>query len=469
MSNDPEFDEGLTQAIARMEERGRLLYGEDFAKPASVTSEVTFHQSGFGLLSSAAIIRLIDFANVQHRAWLVAPDLIRGEITVMAAPGGLGKSSYAIALSVAAASGKSFLQKKIYGGKLRVIYINAEDSRDEVLRRVWAVGLLHSVTASDLSGLQLLGTDDWQVQGLTFLSNERFGQAVNQAGLDIFETILQAHRPDLVVLDPLIALCGTGNMNDNAAMGSVMKSIKKIAGKFKAAMLILHHTRKGADISTSDSIGGASAIVNLSRRALQLASMTAEEAIQNKVLPSERQSYFRIVPSKSNLVPASADTEWCRLRNVILPNASPPTYPNGDNVQAVERVILPLLSSHYDAIEQNVLAAILKVVDQGKIIDGLRHPYSPSLSGADNKRSLLDDATDASLQLTQGSLTANDVSAIVRRCVKSMLADGRLVVETIPDGRFRRGSGIRTKSGSLPQGVEAKPINSALKSDAVPE
>jgi len=470
MGNDPEFD----VAIERMVQRARELYGESFATD-EVTLQVTlpeadFQRTSFGPSRAYAQNRSISFSNIPHRQWLIAPDLLRGEITLAASPGGVGKSSYAAAQSVSAATGKPFLQKKIYSGPLKVLYINGEDSREEMLRRIWAICQHHCINEAELFRLQLFGVDDWQVQSLTFLSNEKFGQSVNQAGMDIFETLLQEIAPDLVVIDPLIAFCGAGNMNDNAAMGSVMKSIKRLANKFKVAMLILHHTRKGADISTSDSIGGASSIVNLARRALQFASMTAEEAAQNRILPSERASYFRIVASKSNLVPASVNTEWYRLCSIVLPNACPPIYPNGDNVQAVEAVVLPLLASKYGAAEQIIFAAILKVVEQGKNIDGERHPYSPSLSGAANKRSLLGDATAASLLATQSSWSSNDIAAIVRRCVKSMISDGRLVVELIPDGRFRRGTGLRTKAGALPQGtapVQSGRIESELHAEPV--
>jgi RepB DNA-primase from phage plasmid/Primase C terminal 2 (PriCT-2)/AAA domain len=44
----------------------------------------------------------VSFSNIPHRRWLYGVDLIRGEITVLAAPGGVGKSSLAIGISVSA-------------------------------------------------------------------------------------------------------------------------------------------------------------------------------------------------------------------------------------------------------------------------------------------------------------------------------------------------------------------------------
>ena len=53
------------------------------------------------------------------------------------------------------------------------------------------------------------------------------------------------------------------------------------------------------------------------------------------VLPSERWRYFKLVDAKSNLAPRSADSPWYQLHSVELPNAEPPIYPLGDNVQAI--------------------------------------------------------------------------------------------------------------------------------------
>jgi hypothetical protein len=290
--------------------------------------------------------------------------------------------------------------------------------------------------------LVLLGADDWQVHRLCFLNSDRHGQTLNQSAFDALDMFVCDYKADIVVLDPLIAMCGTGNMNDNAVMGTVIRSLKLIAQRYQAAFLVLHHTRKGVDTSSADSIGGASAIVNLSRRALQIAPMTNEEAARNGVLPSDRYSFFRIVASKSNLVPATSDSEWYRLISVTLPNSEPPEYPNGDNVQAVERVVLPIRDARIGQLESVIASAVLALVERGKKVGSDVVPYSPSLAGAANKRSLLDDPIVAAMIATQNSISQADMASLVLRTIKSMVADGRLVQTMITDGKFRRGLGL---------------------------
>lgn len=155
----------------------------------------------------------VSFANVPHRQWLYGMDLVRGEITILASPGGVGKSSLAVGMAAAIATGKPLLAEKTYGDELMALYINAEDSVIEMTRRIWAFCLKHGVAQQDIGRLHLLGTDSTQVQRLSFLRTVGSTSMLDESGIAAFENLLQALRPDVVVLDPVVALCGGGNLN----------------------------------------------------------------------------------------------------------------------------------------------------------------------------------------------------------------------------------------------------------------
>jgi hypothetical protein len=199
---------------------------------------------------------------------------------------------------------------------------------------------------------------------------------LDQAGLEHLDNLLGSLRPDLVVIDPLIALCGGGNVNDNAAMALVIREIKRLAIKFNCSILIVHHTSKVGAPGTADAISGASAIKDLARCARMPVTMTAAEMGLFNVLPSERQQYFKLVDAKSNLALHSAET-WYKLESQELPNAGAP-YPHGDRVQAVVRVQLSAQSRGSANIDDmKIEAAIFDLVDRGKEIDGQAYPYRP--------------------------------------------------------------------------------------------
>jgi hypothetical protein len=393
----------------------------------------------------------ISFSNIPHRQWLYGVDLVRGDIALLASPGGAGKTSLALGMAVCLAIGKGVLGERIWGsGPFRSLYINAEDGGVEMLRRTCAFCQQHNITEHELGRFHLAGTDDTRVQGLKFLRTAaQNSSALDEGGFAVLANLLTSLRPDLVVIDPLIALCGGGNINDNAVMSLVMRELKRVAIKHNCAILIVLHTRKGGDLTTADAISGASAIKDLARHAIMPVTMTEAEAKAFGILPSERRQHFKLVDAKSNLAPLSGET-WYKLENQELPNAEPPTYPHGDHVQAVVRVQLSVQSGGSgSADDMKIEGAIFDLVGRGKEIDGQAYPFSPSLAGKSNERELLPDAKVAVENATAPrQWRPDDLKAVITAAIDKMLADGRLVVEDMKDltpkpGRFRRGRGLK--------------------------
>ena len=395
----------------------------------------------------------ISFANIPHRRWIYGTYLIRGEITVLAAPGGAGKTALATGIAVEIATGTDLLGEKIYqAGDLKVLFINGEDGGSEIQRRVWAFCLAHAhkLGGQNLDRLYVAGANDARVQRLSFLQTiDRNFSTLDRSGFEVLESALETLHPDLLVLDPLVAFSGGGNMNDNAVMAQVIRELKRLATKFDCAVLIVHHTRKGAEDGNPEAISGASATVNLARRALMPVPMTKEEAEHFRVLPSDRFRYFKLVDAKSNLAPRSADSPWYRLHSVELPNPEPPVYPHGDNVQAVQRVNLSTqLGAPPTTDEQKIQDAILNLINRGKMIDGRSYPYSPSAAGASKERALLDDAMAAVRDTTvPREWPPEDLIAATKGAIKKMKNEGLLVEKELKElmsepGRFRRGRGL---------------------------
>jgi hypothetical protein len=393
----------------------------------------------------------VTFSNVRHRRLLYGIDLYRGEITVLAAPGGTGKSSFAIGVSAELAANKSVLGEKIWVHQPKVLYVNGEDSSEENVRRIWSFCLKHHLRDQDIQRLQLLGSDDWRTRQLSFLRSERGNSVLAENGMAFLESLLEAVKPDLVVLDPLLAFCAGGNVNDNAVMALVMRALKQLANKFDCAVLILHHTRKGGEPGSAESVSGASSIVNLARRAISVVPMTKEEATKFAILPSEFRKYFKLVSAKSNLAPPSDDCPWYKLESVTLPNAEPPVYPNGDNVQAVVRVNLSYVQKPVDQDDPKIKRAILDVVAAGKLIDGKPELYSPSMSGAKNNRALI---PDAMVEVQNATLPRAwypaDLEAVVRRTIDTLRSAGALVEQQIKAGRYRRARGLEVEWSRTP-------------------
>jgi hypothetical protein len=368
---------------------------------------------------------------IPPRPWVYGVKLLRGEITVIAAKGGYGKSAYMIGVSCAVASGHDFLGDKIWGGPLRVVYINSEDDTDELQRRFVAAYRHHQLKDADLANIRIRGVNTPGHQTLTIGDDK--APRINEAGFTALVNIIALERPDILILDPLGTFCPAG-MNDNGLTGQVLLRLKRLAKAYECAICLVHHTRKDADLTNTDAIGGASAIVNQARAALLIARMTQDEAKNFVgVRPTELWRYFRILDAKTNLAPPSADGQWYQLITHPLPNGRPPLYPNGDSVQVVAKL----------DPQQLYVSPVGSVADNDAkraILTAAHHanpPYSPSAKGGSD-RYIIPKVLDAVRQATCLQWPDRDIVKYVHSLIKEMTTAGWVRVEDVKVGKNER-------------------------------
>jgi AAA domain/Bifunctional DNA primase/polymerase, N-terminal/Primase C terminal 2 (PriCT-2) len=416
---------------------------------SSVAHTTATSQLGVTPLATGSVWDGMDdtsLSNIPPREWLYGIDLVRGKVTVVASPGGVGKSSLVLGMMVALVTEKTLLGETIWDANHKAIYLNGEDDQKEMRRRLAAFCSKHNIAEQDYHGkLLIAGNDKWQAQCLQLLRIERQTSHLNEDGFAHLESLLAPGGVSALVIDPLVKFI-VGNVNDKAAMGQVVGKLAELAAKYHCAIVIVHHTKKGSDLDNQEAVSGAAAIVNLSRRTIATIPMSLAEANEVGVLPSERGRYFRVVATKTNMSPPSAHagTNWYELCEVSLNNGNS-IYKRGDKVQAVVRAALSPAQRQQLTMEDKIIRrAILDVVDKGKAIGGQSHPYSPNVTGANNHRAILDDAMVAISQATpHHQWHPGDLQAVVSRSIKRMLAEGWLLDELIEKGRFRGCRGLK--------------------------
>ena len=376
----------------------------------------------------------VDLNNMPpHRQWSVGTKLINGEVAILAAKGGWGKSAYATTLICSAASGRDLLNEMVWGDPKRSLYINSEDDTDELQRKFIAAARHHKLTRVHLQNIMIRGVDTPGHETLTI--GDESAPRVNEAGITALDQIITRARAEIVILDPLGTFCPAG-LNDNGVMGQVMLRLKRLAKKHNCAILVVHHTRKDGDLTNVDAIGGASAIVNQARVALMLARMTAEESKNFKgVLPSEVWRYFRIVDAKTNLAPPAASTQWYQLVSHELPNAAPPTYTKGDGVQVVDKLDRAKLSaSPLGSVTDDIAKrAILKAASSAD------PPFAPTARGGSD-RYIVRHVLGTVRQATGMHWSDRDLTKHVESLVQEMMALGWIyVTEVKVAGNKRKG------------------------------
>jgi len=356
-------------------------------------------------------------ATPPKREWLHGPHLIRGSVSLLVSPGGRGKSTFLLALALACASGRELLGFHVFGGPLRVLYINAEDSGDELTRRIRAAMIHHTLRDSDLDKLRVMGADRF---GLSLMAPEKSGPTLNVVGWVALETLLEEERPDVLILDPLVSLVGGVSLNDNSAAALLQGRLVKLATQRKLAVMVAHHTAKSRETNTADAAMGAASFVNLARVSLSLETVSEQDAPKLGIAPWAAQSTLRLVGTKQNLSKPSTDDNFFRLLSVTLPNAAPPIYPRGDEVGVIE-VFRP--NPAISPFPKPMLDAALSVIRQA------RPPLSPK-GGLSNI---------ASAVSTQTPTNERQAKAIVDHLVRT----GQVSVEDVSVPRAGRGAYTR--------------------------
>ncbi|MCG6556913.1 helicase RepA family protein [Ruegeria sp. 1NDH52C] len=274
-------------------------------------------------------------SKIPPRRWVYGHSVIAGFVSVLAAPGGTGKSALILTEALAMATGKTLLGGDDPRRPRRVWMHNAEDPSDEQLRRLAAMQAHRGISDAEIGGRLFLtsGRD----LSLCLARQGVDGPEIVAEHLDAVVNAMLDAKVDVLILDPLGAVHSLPE-NDNTAFNVLLGALREIAERTGAAIILVHHVSKaaGADMSAAgaDAVRGASAIKDGARIVRQLVRMSEKEARQFGIADEERHQYVRIENGKSNLAPA-AKARWMRLSSVKLNNGTP-EYPSGDTVAVVE-------------------------------------------------------------------------------------------------------------------------------------
>jgi hypothetical protein len=274
--------------------------------------------------------RLPDPETIPPRQWLYGTQLIRGSVSILVAPGGTGKSTYALAVALSLAANRSLLGDHIFV-PVNVAVINLDDQMEELERRVAAIQKHYKIPRDSLDGRLFL--EDCDGHGLTIASQSRNddGFCITNPDEQALADLIRENDIGLLVVDPF-SESHTLEENSNPQMIQAMAAWRRIARATECAVLLVHHVRKG-DSTSIDAARGAKATTDSGRVGLLMTTMSAEEAEQFHISDDDRLSYVRLDDAKRNMAPAGK-ARWFRLREVRLGNHSD-LYPNGDNVASI--------------------------------------------------------------------------------------------------------------------------------------
>jgi hypothetical protein len=363
-------------------------------------------------------------ADLPRRPWVAPGYALRGAVTVVAGPPSAMKSSLMLTWAAAEALGRPH-------GRFRptapgdVIIYNVEDDRIEQQRRLSAVLRQFDATPADIRS-RIVRVGPTSI-GTLFAFDKEGGSLVGTPAMAALRELVRERRPALLIADPLAELHGCEE-NDNTALRAVIAEFRRLAAEFDLAVILVHHTRKGAVApGDPDSARGASSIIGAARIVLTLVTMSEEDA-EAVGLPTDRKSraaFVRLDDAKQNYA-AIGEAAW--YEKVLY------TLDNGEAIPAAVPWEAPDM---WSAIPVAVANKILDDIDAG-LDEG--HRYSAAHQ-----------ATDRAAWRVAQRHVASLTEAQARSVIKTWLKNGVLIREDYTDAvEGKKRQGVRVNQAKRP-------------------
>jgi len=250
-----------------------------------------------------------------RRAWIIPRMLMRGAVTVLAAPGSAGKSTLQLTIAAHLAVGKTFGEMRIEGAT-KVLVANIEDDRNEMERRMLAICASFELDPVAVAANVAL------LPGAEFCFKVADGdRPVKIRTEELAQLAAKIREMDIGVMmaDPLIETHDSDD-SDNQAMRQIMAAYRELAQQSNASIFVTHHTPKGAAAGAADALRGATAIANSARIALTLFDASEADAETYGIPAHELNRYVRLDDAKMNMSLRGASPIWLQRHGVILPN-----------------------------------------------------------------------------------------------------------------------------------------------------
>ncbi|HEX6011575.1 MAG TPA: helicase RepA family protein, partial [Geminicoccaceae bacterium] len=261
-------------------------------------------------------------ALLPRRRWLLGRTLLRGQLTLRVAPGGVGKSTLALEEAVAVATGRGLTGEPVHETAPAWVY-NNEDDGDEMRRRLAAILQRWDVPLGELRGR--LAMNSGADRPLLVAKADRAGNVVRLPDVDGCIEHVQRHAIGLLVVDPFAETHEVGE-NSNEQIRAVAAMFRDIARQGPCAVMLVHHTAKppqgGSDghAGNMNAAGGASALVGVARVVQTLFGMCRRDAEEVGLAEEERHRLVRLDDAKANLGPPGGATRWFRREAVAIGN-----------------------------------------------------------------------------------------------------------------------------------------------------
>jgi len=256
---------------------------------------------------------LLEPGHIPLTEWLVYPLLIKRKVTTLIGPGGVGKSSWAIALACHAVVGRDFGPFTVRQA-FEIAIFSPEDDRGMISGRAEVACDVYRIDNGKVRERVRVYSEDRKPIYLVEMHERKM--RVPQETVE-FLARLKAKHPHLQAMffDPLRKFLRGGiNENDNSHMSEVMGHINAIAFSLDVAILLSHHTaknlfkQKDLDPDSPDISVGAGAVSSSARLVINVLPQLPSDIMAH----GRQDNYFSTRLAKNSYGPTGYVTWWQR-------------------------------------------------------------------------------------------------------------------------------------------------------------
>ena len=210
-------------------------------------------------------VRALDVEDIPISfAWF--PYLPIGELTIMYASGGTGKSFLTCGIAADITAGRTLPQPRTEPtttAPANVLFISAEDSQSTLKQRL-------ATARADLSRCFIFAPPDKKEELEQYVPFELPFDKDDTVHISALKQLLSETKPKLVIVDPWTAYVGQKtDMNRANSVRAMTSVLTVIAKEFQCSVLIIAHTNKKLQTeNANDAVSGSVDLVNGARSAI---------------------------------------------------------------------------------------------------------------------------------------------------------------------------------------------------------
>lgn len=370
------------------------------------------------------------------RPWAYGNFLMYRAVSAVAAPPGVGKTTFSFQVGIAFALDKELGPwAPAPGGGGKVWLYNGEEPQDELDRRFMAAA--YEAGVEDHVAAERFFYNSGLDERLQFVRVDPQTKEIQRhPDVDLVKEIIKAQCIRLFILDPLIEFNGATEDGEGfKAMGGVMR---EIANDCECSVLFFHHTPKASNSDTAagdaNALRGGGPLIGSARFVSTMFAMSVKDAEEYGVERSERHKYVRFDDAKANMTVMSGEPYWWVKLGVGLDNAEGPRP--ADNIGVLRHANLRRDGDN-DSIERTMARATQKETTLDKIASEMARVCQSNGNTSPDKAESFDTLMRA-LDTIKTGVSVNSAKDMVIGGMGDgrISGDVRVVISSVPRGKL---------------------------------